>query len=153
MPAKFGQWMVSIGVFCAILALGGCFTKTTNDKHLTFVNCTEGQEMVGSKKQLFGLAGTSQGVWLDPRTPSEFQAEHIPGAINVPYENLAEEFKTLKQYHVVVVYGVDYNDPKADAYSKRLIELGHGDVRTLNGGLRAWKAEGNPVEGTSVTNE
>ena len=46
----------------------------------------------------------------------------------------------------MIVYGNDYNDPVADGMSKRLIELGHKDVRTLMGGLRAWKADGYAVE-------
>jgi rhodanese-related sulfurtransferase len=150
MHQKFGHWMVWTGLVAALAMTSGCFRTTTTDKNLTFISVVEAQEVVAGKKQLLGLAGTAKGVWLDPRTPQEFAAEHIPGAINVPYENLADEFKTLKQYDILVVYGVDYNDPKADAYSKRLIELGHRDVRTLNGGLRAWKADGNPVEGTNV---
>lgn len=153
MDLKFGHWMVWTALMAALAMVGGCFQTTTTDKDLTFISVLEGQEVVQGKKQLLGLAGTAKGVWLDPRTPQEFAAEHIPGAINVPYEKLADEFKTLKQYDILVVYGVDYNDPKADAYSKRLIELGHRDVRTLNGGLHAWKADGNPVEGTSVKTE
>ena len=120
--------------------------KKTTDKNIEYVNTVEGQQLVVGEKRLLGIAGTAKGVWLDPRTPAEFRAGHIPGAINVPYEDLSEEFKSLKQYDILIVYGNDYNDTVADAYSKRLIELGHKDVRTLNGGLRAWKADGNSIE-------
>jgi 3-mercaptopyruvate sulfurtransferase SseA len=30
--------------------------------------------------------------------------------------------------------------------SKRLMALGYRDVRTLTGGMRAWKSDGNPIE-------
>ena len=150
MQRMFSQWLgraLRVLMLSAItLGLTACFKKTTTDKDIDYINSVEAQELVQGKKKLLGIAGTSKAVWLDPRTPAEFRAEHIPGAINLPYEDLSEEYTTLKEYDILIVYGKDYNDPVADGYSKSLIELGHHNVRTLNGGLRAWKADGNPVE-------
>ena len=63
----------------------------------------------------------------------------------MPLERLQSDYLELNQYHVLVVYGNDYNDPVAVAASKSLIELGF-EVRTLRGGLRAWTADGRELE-------
>lgn len=128
--------------------LAGCSNKIT-DHVLQPVNVSEAQELVQGKRKLMGIAGTQAGVWVDSRPENDFNAGHIPGAINLPYERVTLDHKMLKDYDVVVVYGSDYGDTRADGMSKRLIELGHKDVRTLVGGLRAWKADGNPVESGS----
>ena len=86
------------------------------------------------------------GAWVDARPEADYRAGHIPGAISMPYERVTLDHKLLNGYDVIVVYGNDYNDTRANGMSKRLIELGHGDVRTLTGGMRAWKAEGNSIE-------
>ena len=102
--------------------------------------------MVREGKALFGLLGSSTGAWVDPRRETVFRAGHIPGAINIPFQNLEPQRHRLEGYGVLVVYGGDYRDPLAEGMSKRLIELGFGNVRTLRGGLRAWTDAGHPVE-------
>ncbi|MCA9296758.1 MAG: hypothetical protein KC983_09570, partial [Phycisphaerales bacterium] len=71
---------------------------------------------------------------------------HIPGAINLPFQNVSEDHSKLNAYANLVVYGDVYNDVKAQAMAKRLIELGHANVYTLRGGLKAWKDAGFEVE-------
>ncbi len=92
------------------------------------------------------LRGATTGVWLDPRTDDEYRKEHIPGAVHLPMQRVREDHSILRQYDVIVVYGNDFNSPRATAVSKTLMELGHRDVRTLRGGLKAWKEAGNPTE-------
>ena len=128
----------------AIIA-AGC-TTTSSDKVLVPINAVEAQQLVQGKKKLLGLAGTEAGAWVDARPEADYRAGHIPGAISMPYERVTLDHKLLNGYDVIVVYGNDYNDTRANGMSKRLIELGHGDVRTLTGGMRAWKAEGNSIE-------
>ena len=85
-------------------------------------------------------------MWLDPRSERDFRLGHIPGAINLPFQNVAKGHTILQDYEVIVVYGSTYNDPKANAMSKRLMQLGYEDVKTLRGGLSGWKAAGYDVE-------
>ena len=53
---------------------------------------------------------------------------------------------TLEGFGTLIVYGDDFGSAIANAMSKRLVELGYKDVRTLRGGLRAWQDAGNEVE-------
>lgn len=33
----------------------------------------------------------AEGIWIDVRTPEEFQSGHIDGAVNIPVEQIAEK--------------------------------------------------------------
>ena len=136
-----------IGILSAMLALaaGGCQGEKTSDRDLTFVGPTEGMNLAQGKKKLLGLGGETAGAWIDPRHEREYIAGHIPGAMHVPFKRLDELYTTIEGYDVVIVYGGDYNDALAQAMSKALIQKGHNDVRTLKGGLRAWKDAGCEV--------
>ena len=133
--------LVLIAATCAT----GC-TKNLSHKDLVFVNTTKAQELVQGKPKLLGLAGIEAGTWIDCRSEADYKAGHIPDAVNLPYERVSSDHEALKEYDILIVYGDDYNDNRAEGMSKRLMELGHDDVRTLTGGLRAWKSEGNPLE-------
>ena len=58
----------------------------------------------------------------------------------------AEAETTLKGYDQFIVYDTDWEDTIGKAASKRLMELGFDNVYTLEGGLKAWKRDGNSVE-------
>ena len=42
----------------------------------------------------------------------------------------------------IIVYDTDWNDVIGVSASKRLMELGHSNVYTLQGGIEAWVADG-----------
>lgn len=127
-----------------LMCLPGCVNKPS-DKDLAIVPADQALEIVQGKKSLLGL-GDQTAVWIDSRTPVNFRAGHIPNAINLPYERVSSDHRRLNEYDILIVYGNDYDDPRAVGMSKRLIELGHSDVRTLLGGLRAWKDQDRPIE-------
>ena len=132
---------------CAFIAAAmlGCPNKT-DDSLLVMVDPGEAMEAMDSKRGVFSF-GTKTAVWVDPRSLEAYRKAHIPGAVHLPFANVAVDHEhVLEDVDVIVVYGDDYNDVKAKGMSKRLIELGYSDVRTLNGGLRQWESQGHPVE-------
>jgi len=135
-----------IGVLLLTASLGGCTTGKTSDKQLQFVSADQAMEMVGTRKKALGLGGKATGVFVDARSEVDFKAGHIPGAISMPYERLDDEHTMLKAYDPVIVYGKEYNDPRALGMSKRLIELKYGNIHTLTGGINEWKDAGNELE-------
>jgi 3-mercaptopyruvate sulfurtransferase SseA len=145
----FTRFCFAFGLLVSLFAFAG-FSSGCNgsqsDKFLKPITVVDAQQLVQDRKKLLGLGGTDTGAWVDCRPDAAYIAGHIPGAINLPYERVSIEHKTLEKYDVIIVYGADYNDSSANGMSKRLMELGHGDVRTLIGGMRAWKSDGNPVE-------
>ena len=147
MIVRISRWMMFVTLGLSVMAWLPACTTASSDKLLNPIAVVEAQQLVNGKKKMLGIAGTTTGVWVDSRPDADYRAGHIPGAVNLPYERVTLDHKSLEPYDVLIVYGADYGDTRANAMSKRLMELGHDDVRTLTGGLRAWKIQGNPVEG------
>lgn len=131
----------TVFAICLGAALSGCSTGKTSDKKLEYLSALEAQNIVGDR----GLLGKGQRVFVDARSEADFKAGHIPGAINLPYERVTRDHKQLESYDAIVVYGSEYNDPRAKGMSKRLIELKHDRVYTLTGGINEWKDAGNDL--------
>ena len=136
---------VAAAAIAVTLAGVGC-SSTTSDRDLVLVNPIDAQELIQGQAKLLGLAGTTAGVYVDPRSESDYHVGHIPGAISLPFQNLANDKAKLDGYDVLIIYGDGYNDAKANAMSKRLLDMGYSDVRTLRGGLRAWTSAGYSLD-------
>ena len=85
-------------------------------------------------------------VILDVRDRDEFDAGHIPRAINLSRGML--EFKiTLmipeKSATVIVYCGIDLRGPLA---TKTLNDLGYRNAVNMIGGLKSWKEAGYPLQ-------
>jgi 3-mercaptopyruvate sulfurtransferase SseA len=131
-----------IGLLLALAA--GCQSRTS-DRSLVFIDPPDVDRIVNTRKGPAGLGGQRAVAWVDPRPEARFAEGHIEGSINLPFPRVSDEHHKLAAYDILIVYGDDYNDPLADGMSKRLIELGHRDVRTLRGGLRAWSSSGRDL--------
>jgi rhodanese-related sulfurtransferase len=81
---------------------------------------------------------------VDVRTPEEFRAGHVPGAINVPYDQVAARAAELVGEHGVAMYCM--KGPRARLGEQALLQAGGAAVLHLEGGLSAWQAGGLPVE-------
>ena len=83
---------------------------------------------------------------LDVRTPAEFQAGHIAGAVNLPHDQLAQRITELgvSPSDEVVVHC--QSGRRAGMAEATLREAGYTNVRDLSGHMRAWKQAGLPVE-------
>ena len=92
------------------------------------------------------LSGGAREVIVDVRTRAEFKAGHLPGAINVPYRELARRHGEL----------LDHKDRGMVLYSERgklatraenlLRELGFRNLMQLEGHMSTWRAAGYPTE-------
>lgn len=82
--------------------------------------------------------------FIDVRSSSEFMHEHIPGASNVPFDELIK--RDLPKRGTLVVYCGEDVCPLSRNAAETLSSLGYGNVRLLQGGLAVWKQLGYPVE-------
>ena len=90
-------------------------------------------------------AGTAPVV-IDVRSAAEFATGHIPGAVNIPYDVVAERIGEVEAPNGVALYCMV--GPRARLGEAALLASGYDSVLHIKGGLAAWKASGLPVEGT-----
>jgi phage shock protein E len=88
-------------------------------------------------------AGTAPVV-IDVRTSEEFALEHLPGAVNIPYDQIADRISEVEAPHGVALYCM--MGPRARKGEAALLASGYTAVLHLDGGLAAWKAAGYEVE-------
>lgn len=95
--------------------------------------------------QLLDRARNGLVTVLDVRPPEEYAAGHLPGAINIPLDELEKHLDKLKLSKEVVAYCRGPHCVLAfDAVAK--LRAKGITANRLNGGLPEWKLEGFPVE-------
>jgi rhodanese-related sulfurtransferase/predicted transcriptional regulator len=84
---------------------------------------------------------------LDVRPPEEYEAGHLPGAVNIPLEELEKHLHELNPDQEIVAYCRGPHCVLAfDAVS--ILRQKGVKARRLEGGLPEWQLEGLPVETT-----
>ena len=84
-------------------------------------------------------------VVLDVRTPKEFAAGHIPGAVNIDWnaDDFGKKVAALDKSKTYLVHcAVGGRSAKA---SDKMTALQFTDVYNLEGGMKAWEKAGKPV--------
>ena len=92
------------------------------------------------------MAADKQNVILDVRTPGEFSAGHIPGAVNLDYnapdfQKKAAALDKSKTYLVHCAVG-----GRSVRACEKLNHLDFPNLYNLPGGFKAWAKAGQPVE-------
>jgi hydroxyacylglutathione hydrolase len=81
---------------------------------------------------------------IDVRNPGEFDAGHIPGAVNLPLGRLAERLGDVPRDRPLVVHC--QGGARASVAIGLLQARGFGEVGHLAGDFAQWAADGRPVE-------
>jgi rhodanese-related sulfurtransferase len=82
------------------------------------------------------------GVLLDVRSPDEYAGGHLPGAVNVP---LDEVEAVAGRYAGQDVVTVCHSGARSLA-AARLLSAAGARVQSVAGGTEAWRQAGQPVE-------
>lgn len=84
-------------------------------------------------------------LFLDAREAVEYEVSHLPGAVNIGYDNLnLKKVKDIDKSRPVVVYcTVGYRSERA---AKKLRKKGFTNVYNLYGSIYAWKLAKLPLE-------
>ncbi len=85
-------------------------------------------------------------VVIDVRTPDEYASGHIPGAVNVPFDQVAQRIAEIDAPHGVALYCMV--GPRARKGESALLAAGYEKIFHLEGGLAAWQAADLPIERT-----
>jgi len=107
---------------------------------------TVGSTTIGADELVSRIEAETAPTILDVRTPEEFAAGHVPGAINIPYTELEKRYSEmeLEGSDELVVYC--QSGRRAAIAEAALSELGFTNVRDLEGHIAAWKEAERPLE-------
>jgi rhodanese-related sulfurtransferase len=84
---------------------------------------------------------------LDVRSGEEYAAGHVPGAVNVPYDQVAARIAELPKDRQIVLYC--RSGRRVGIAAEVLAANGFKSLAHLTGDMPAWEASGNPVEKSS----
>lgn len=91
-------------------------------------------------------AGTP--VVVEALGPAYYEAEHLPGAINIPHtevDRLAPDLLPDKDAEIIV-YCASGPCPNSGIAARRLVELGYRNVFDYAGGKEDWVSSGRALE-------
>lgn len=86
---------------------------------------------------------------LDVRTPAEYAAFHIPGAVNVPYPADLGDLTAALPDRSAPIVAVCMSGHRSPPVVSQLQQAGYTNVRNLTWGMSAWKMAG----GETVTGD
>lgn len=86
---------------------------------------------------------TDAPLLLDVRTPEEYAAGHLPGALLIPHDQLASRLSEIDRDRPVLVY---CRSGRRAGVAEKILNAEGIEVRQIEGSWLRWQAEGRPVE-------
>ena len=122
-----------IWVFAALMLLTACGQNKENTQGAGYMNITaeQAKEIMDSQEGY---------IILDTRTQEEYDDEHIPGAILIPYDEVTEKAEGVltDKDQLILVYCRSGRRSKLAA--EALVKLGYTDIKEF-GGIIDWPYE------------
>jgi phage shock protein E len=83
---------------------------------------------------------------LDVRSEKEYADGHIPGAMNIPHDQLLNRLSEINAAKTEEIVVHCRSGHRAGIAKKVLIEAGYSNVRDLDGHMNGWRSGGYPIE-------
>lgn len=81
---------------------------------------------------------------LDCRTPEEYEAARIEGAMLVPLQELSVRLGELRQFEDRLIVVHCHKGKRSMTVTSVLRELGFENVRSMSGGIHRWSEDVDP---------
>lgn len=79
---------------------------------------------------------------IDVRNKADYRQGHIPGAINIPYDEFEKDHAKLAKFDQEEEIAVNCKVGMSSQKITRLLnEAGYENAKSLKGGIKAWKGE------------
>lgn len=92
------------------------------------------------------LINSRDAILLDVREPKDFEGGRLPNALHIPLSQLESRGADLAKHAGKPVIAYCENGSRSRTAGAALAKAGLTEVYHLNGGFRAWKDAGLPVE-------
>jgi len=89
----------------------------------------------------------SQVFILDVRTPKEFAEGHVPGAVNIPYDQVESRLGEIPKDDEIVLYC--HSGRRAGLAAETLAANGYAKLAHLEGDMQGWQKAGRPVQASA----
>ena len=89
-------------------------------------------------------AGTA--TIIDARDADAYKAEHIKGAINIPYGDFKKKYKSVPKNKKIIAYCSCPTEATSGLIVEKFNEKKIKNAYALAGGIKVWKAAGYPME-------
>jgi rhodanese-related sulfurtransferase len=99
-----------------------------------------------SADALLARSGGDEMLIVDVRTPDEFASGHVPGAINVPHDQVQSRMAELTPHREQEVVLYCERGGRASKAADLLAQEGFETVFHLSGDMSQWREEGLPIE-------
>ncbi|MCC6194953.1 MAG: rhodanese-like domain-containing protein [Burkholderiales bacterium] len=96
------------------------------------------------------LINHENAVLLDVREPADAGGGRLPNAVHIPLSQLGSRGGELAKLTARPIVVYDALGRRAGAAGGALAKLGFGSIYTMQGGLKAWKDAGLPLEQTAT---
>jgi len=138
-PQTTRRGCTALGMLLLALSLAGasCNRESRPGPAVTQVSQDQVVEMIQKG---------SAPLILDVRTPAEYAKGHVPGATNIPYDQLPSRLEELgpDRSQEIVVYCE--SGRRAAMASETLTDAGFEAIRHLEGDMSGWRKAGLPTE-------
>ena len=124
-------------------SIGACSEADANKKQPALIGTAEVRQL---------LEATPRPLLVDVRSAKQYAAGRIPGAINMPAENFAQDLNQLPKVKTILLYesGQSSGDICAASRAAGRALLEHGfsfeKVKVYQDGLAGWEKAGQPVQ-------
>lgn len=144
-PSSLGRTLLGRTLLGGLVALlvacsGGSDDGTGDGSGEADVREVEATEVVA-------LGSDAEGVvLLDVRSPAEYAAGHVPGAVNIPVGDLGDRLAELEDARDDEIIVYCEKGGRAATAADALLEAGFAKVGHLVGDMSAWRDAGHPVD-------
>ena len=105
-----------------------------------------GQEIISVKELAEQIQLQRAPLIVDVRSEKEYAEAHIPGAVNIPYDQLGDRLSEIDAAKADEIVVHCRSGHRAEIAEKVLSEAGYSNVRDLDGHMNAWQSGGHPIE-------
>lgn len=105
----------------------------------------DGQPAISVKQFKQIIAGDAEFVLLDVRSEAEFNAAHLPGALNVERGRLEWIIPNIIKKTDRTIYVYCQDGRRSGFATERLLEMGYTNASHITEGFEGWVTFGNPV--------
>ncbi|MBW2387045.1 MAG: rhodanese-like domain-containing protein [Deltaproteobacteria bacterium] len=108
--------------------------------------CSATPSQVSEISQTALLAEPTSTLILDVRTAAEFASGHVPGAVNIPHDQLAARLSEVESFRSAPVVVYCKSGRRAGMATSVLADAGFSKLHHLTGDMNAWSQQGLPTE-------